>query len=175
MQLAFGVKDFLHNLLIYHYIFYALLFVFAFLMLLLGIYLRRKTTIALFFYIGSFLALFCAPFVGSYYIEEYLRSSSLQSIKVTRLVYSKTIVVTANLVNMGVAPIKETNLLFLLVKKDKNSILERLNTFKPVVTNKIKLKEPLKPNENREIRVVLDITKVATPSLYTLYYQIKSF
>jgi len=175
VQFAFEAVDFFHNFLIYHYLFFGVLFFVAVLTLVLGVILRRKHLLAAFFYIISFSTLFIAPFVGSYYLEEYIRSSSLQNIKISRLVYTKAIVVSAELKNNGVIPIKKTHLLLSMIKKDNNSILEFINLFKPAKTQKIYLQYPLAPNETREIRVVLDISKIALPTSYAVYYQIKSF
>lgn len=175
MQFAFGVKDFFHNFLIYHYLFFGILFFVAILTLILGVILRRKHLFAAFFYTISFLSLFIAPFVGSYYLEEYTRGSSLENIKVSRLVYTKAIVVSAELKNNGKTAIRETHLLFSMVKKNNNSILEFINIYKPVKIQKIYLKYPLTPNETRDIRVVLDVSTIAVPASCAVYYQIKSF
>ncbi len=175
MQFAFGVKEFFHNFLIYHYLFFGVLFFVAILTLVLGIALRKRLLAALFFYTSSFLAIFIAPFVGSYYLEEYIRGSSLQNIKISRLVYTPAIVVSAEVKNNGIIPIKETYLLFSMVKKNNNSILEFINMLKPAKTQKIHLKYPLSPNNTKEVRVVIDVSNIQLPASYAVYYQIKSF
>lgn len=175
MELPFGIKEFFHNFLIYHYIFFGVLFLASLFMLLLGVMFRRKLFISLLFYLAAFFGFTVAPFVGLYYIEEYLRGSSLENIKVVRLVYTPAIVVTADLKNSGKSTIKKTNLVFSLVKKDNNGILEFVNIFKPAKVQKVELKYALTPGNSRDIRVVLDTTNIANPSAYTIYYQIKSF
>jgi len=175
VDFAFGVKDFFHNFLIYHYLFFGVLFFASIFMLILGVILRKRVLFAVFFYIGSFTSLFIAPFVGSYYLEEYIRGSSLQNIKIARLVYTPAIIVSGELKNNGKIATKGTYLLFSMVKKDNNSILEFINIFKPVKTQKVYLKYQLAPNETKEIRVVLDISKITIPTSYAVYYQIKSF
>lgn len=175
MELPFGVREFFHSFLIYHYIFLATLFFTTLFILMLGIMLRKIPIVSILFYIISFLGVTVAPFVGVYYIEEYLRGSSLENIKVARLVYTPAIVVTADLKNVGKTTIKKTNLVFNLVKKDNNGILEFINVFKPSRVQKIEFKYPLTPGNSRDIRVVIDTSGMTNPSSYAVYYQIKSF
>lgn len=175
MELAFGIKDFFHSFLIYHYLFFIILFLAALFLLFMGITLRKRLFFALIFYIASFLAITAAPIAGSYYLEEYLRKSSLENVKVSRLVYTKAIVITANLTNKGKIPIKKSHIVFSMVKKNDNSILEFFNTFSPAASQKIVLQIPIKPGESSEVRFVFDISKVAAPTSYDVHYTIKSF
>lgn len=175
MVLAFDIKDFFHNFLIYHYLFFIILFLVALFLLFMGIALRRKLFLAFIFYITSFLTITVAPVTGSYYLEEYLRKTSLENIKVSRLVYTKAIVITANLTNKGKIPIKKSYIVLSMVKKNNNSILEFFNTFSPAASQKIFLQIPIKPGENSEVRFVFDISKVNAPALYDVYYVVKSF
>ncbi|HOI83514.1 MAG TPA: DUF2393 family protein [Campylobacterales bacterium] len=175
MEFPFGIREFFHSFLIYHYIFLATLFLATLFVLTLGIMLRKVPIVSILFYIVSFLGVTVAPFAGVYYIEEYLRGSSLDNIKVARLVYTPAIVITADLKNTGKSAIKKTNLVFSLVKKDNNGILEFVNIFKPARVQKVDFKYQLTPGNSRDIRVVLDTAGIANPSSYAIYYQIKSF
>lgn len=175
MELPFGIREFFDNFLIYHYIFAVLIFLISLTLLSLGIFFRKKHFLAAFFYLFSFISVAFAPFVGFYYIEEYLRGSSLKNLEVTRLVYTPAIVLTAEIKNNGAATLKKTNLLFSVVKKNNNSILQAINIFKPARTQKITIKHSLKAGQSESIRVVLDISKIQNPNSYSLYYRIKSF
>lgn len=174
MVLPFGLKEFFYSFFIYHYLFLGVLFFVAVLLLILGIVLRRKLIFALFFYLLSFLSFTVAPIAGIYYLEEYFRKTSIDNIKVARLVYTKAIVITADIKNDGKIPIKKTSVVISLVKKNNNSILEFINIFSPVKTDKIEFKMPLTPSDTKDIRIVIDTTKIANPSAYAIYYQIKS-
>jgi hypothetical protein len=173
--LPFGLKEFFHNFFIYHYLFLGVLFFVAVLLLILGVILRRRLIFALFFYLLSFLTFTAGPIVGLYYLEEYLRKTSLENVKVARLVYTKAIVITADIRNEGKIPLKKTSIVISLVKKNNNSILEFINIFSPIKADKIELKMPLVPSEARDVRMVVDITKITNPAAYAVYYQIKSF
>lgn len=175
MELAFGIKDFFHSLLIYHYLFFIILFLAALFLLFMGIALRKKPLFAFIFYVASFLTITVAPVAGFYYLEEYLRKTSLENIKVLRLVYTKAIVITANLTNKGKIPIKKSYIMLSMVKKNDNSILEFFNTFSPAASQKILLQIPIKPGESSEVRFVFDISKVVSPESYDVRYVIKSF
>ena len=175
MELPFGLREFFHSFLIYHYLFFGILFVVAIFLLFLGVILRKKLIFALFFYTLSFLSVFVAPIVGSFYLEEYLRKSSLQNIKITRLVYTKAIVFTAELKNDGKIPLKNTHIVISMVKKDNNSILQFFNLFTPSNVLKTELKMPIEPSGARDVRIVIDTTKINVPTECAIYYQLKSF
>ena len=175
MELAFGAKEFFDNFLIYHYLFFGFLFLFGILLLVLGIVAKRSSFFSFLFYFGSFTSLFVGPFVGSYYLEEYLRGTKLEDVKVARLSYTKAIVLTAKMTNIGRAPISKSYVLTTLVKRDPNSIKEFINILRPAKVHKVSLDAPLKGKESMDIRVVMDISDVKNPSTFDLYYQIKSF
>lgn len=175
MELPFEVREFFHNFLIYHYLFFGFLFLFSILLLVLGIVFRRRSILSFLFYFSSFISIFFAPFIGAFYLEEYLRGITLQNIKVSRLVYTKAIVVSAKMKNNGRAPLHTTHLLFSLVKKDNNSIREFINILKPIKTEKITIQEPVKQGETIDIRAVLDISQIEDPNSYAIYYKAKSF
>ncbi len=175
MELPFEIREFFHNFLIYHYLFFGFLFLFSILLLLLGIVFRKKSTLSFLFYFTSFTSLFFAPFVGAFYLEEYLRGAALQNVKVSRLVYTQAIVVTAKLHNKGRTPLNTTHLLFSIVKKDNNSIREFINVLRPEKTEKITMQNSVAPGESIDVRAVLDISQIKEPNTYTIYYKLKSF
>lgn len=175
MEVPFEIREFFHNFLIYHYLFFGFLFLFSILLLVLGVVFRKKSKLSFLFYFSSFLSLFFAPFVGSFYLEEYLRGVTLQNMKVSRLVYTEAIVVSAKLHNKGRVPLNTTHLLFSVVKKDNNSIREFVNVLRPVKTDKITMQEIVAPGESIDIRAVLDISQIKEPNRYAIYYKLKSF
>jgi hypothetical protein len=175
VELPFGIREFFHSFLIYHYLFFGILFLVAIFLLSLGVMLRKRLIFALFFYLLSFLSLSAGPVVGSYYLEEYLRKASLQNIKITRLVYTKAIIFTAELKNEGRIPFKKTNIVISIVKKDNNSILQFFNMFSPAQVCKTELRIPIESGNICDIRIVVDITKINAPLDYAVYYQVKSF
>lgn len=175
MDFPFGLREFLHNLTMYHYLFFALSFIASICFLILGIVYRKSHAAAMFFYTLSFLGLIVAPVVGAYYIEDYLRASSLKNIDVLRLTYTKAIVVNADIKNDGKTKIKTTYVSLCMVKKNKNSILEFLNSIKAAHAQKYSYQIPMEKGESKHIRAVIDTTKLQNPSDYWVFYQIKSF
>lgn len=175
MELPFGIREFFHSFLIYHYLFLGTLFFAILLTIVLGVMLRKIPIVSFLFYFISFLGVSVAPFAGLYFVEEYLRGSALERINVARLVYTPAIVITADLTNNGNSQIKKTNLLFSFVKKNDNSILEFVNMLKPAKVQKIELKYQLASGNSKDVRVVLDTSNLPNPSSYAIYYQIKSF
>lgn len=175
MELPFSVKEFFNNFLIYHYLFFGFLFLFAILLLVLGIVFRRKSFLAFLFYFSSFASAFIGPFAGSYYLEEYLRATSLEEVKVTRLTYTKAIVLSAKLKNNGRTLVNTSYISLSLVKKDDNSIKEFINILRPEKIEKKIISVPLAGKEHTDIRIVLDISDVKEPQKFSLFYQLKSF
>jgi hypothetical protein len=175
MDFPFGTHEFFYHLSMYHYLFFGVMFVIAICFLILGVIYRKSPMAALLFYTLSFVGLFAGPFVGAYYIEEYLRSSSLQNIDVLRLTYTKAIVVNADIKNNGKAKLKDSYVSFCMVKKNKNSILEFINSIKAAHVQKYTFNLPIDKGASEHIRVVVDTSKLAVPTDYALYYQIKSF
>jgi hypothetical protein len=175
MDFPFGIHEFLNNLTVYHYIFFALGFIASILLFLLGIVFRKRHGAALFFYLLSFIGLLVAPIIGAYYTEEYLRASSLKNIDILRLTFTKAIVLNADIQNDGNSNIGTTYISLQMVKKDKNSILQFINTLKPAYTQKYVYKLPMQKGESAHIRAVIDTTKLPNPSNYFIFYQIKSF
>lgn len=175
MDFPFGLREFLNSLTMYHYLFFGLSFIASICFLILGIVYRKSHAAAMFLYTLSFLGLIVAPVAGAYYIEDYLRASSLQNIDVLRLTYTKAIVVNADIKNDGKSKIKTTYISLCMVKKNKNSILEFINSIKAAHVQKYTYKIPMEKGESQHIRAVIDTTKLPNPTDYSVFYQIKSF
>lgn len=175
MDFPFSLRDFFNNLTMYHYLFFVLSFIASICFIILGIVYRKKHAAALFFYTVSFFGLMVAPIIGSYYIEDYLHRSTLKNIEILRLTYTKAIVFNADIQNEGKSPLKATYISLCMVKKNKNSILEFFNSLRAAHVQKFTYKMPIDKGSSEHMRAVIDTTKIANPSDYSVFYQIKSF
>ena len=99
MEFAFDLKEFFRSLLIYHYVFFGVASFLTIAMMILGVILRRHLWAALLCFGLSFFGFSIGVPVGGYFLESYLRPSSLQNVTVHRLEFSKAIVFTADIKN----------------------------------------------------------------------------
>ena len=175
MEFAFDLKEFFRSLLIYHYVFFGVASFLSIALMILGVILRRHLWAALLCFGLSFFGFSIGVPVGGYFLESYLRPSSLQNATVHRLEFSKAIVFTADIKNDGGLKSHKQFLVLKLVKKEDNSILQYAHLLTPELTKKSHYLQEIAPSDTKNIRVVLDVGKVKNLSNYVVFYEIKTF
>ena len=175
MEFAFDLKEFFRSLLIYHYVFFGVASFLTIAMMILGVILRRHLWAALLCFGLSFFGFSIGVPVGGYFLESYLRPSSLQNVTVHRLEFSKAIVFTADIKNDGGLKSHKQYLVLKLVKKEENSILQYVHLLNPVISKKSHFLQEIAPSESKSVRIVLDVNKVKNLSDYVVFYEIKTF
>lgn len=93
------ITAFINELITYDYILFGGTFILFILFIILGIALRRKTIIAIFFILVSFVILFGAPTVGYIKMHEYLFANSLKITNEKKLTFTKAVVINATITN----------------------------------------------------------------------------
>ena len=175
MEFAFDLKEFFRSLLIYHYVFFGVASFLTIAMMILGVILRRHLWAALLCFGLSFFGFSIGVPVGGYFLESYLRPSSLQNVTVHRLEFSKAIVFTADIKNEGGIKSDKQYLVLKLVKKEENSILQYVHLLNPIISKKSHFLQEIAPSESKSVRIVLDVNKVKNLSDYVVFYEIKTF
>ncbi len=124
------ITAFINELIIHDYILFGGAFVLFILFIILGIALRRRIIIAIFFILLSFVILFGAPTVGYIKMHEYLFSNSLKVLNEKKLTFTKAVVINATITNESKRHFKSCKITAKAHKVSKNKLKSILYSFK---------------------------------------------
>lgn len=136
------LNQFIHSLLVYDYILFGAVFLLFLLFVILGIILRHRLGIALFFIIFGFVTLFAGSFFGYKELHEYLFSNKITLVEQKKLTYSNALVIYGNIENSSKRDFDSCRIISTIYRADKLEIKELLFRLKPlrkvsIVTKKI--------------------------------------
>jgi len=159
------ITAFINELITYDYILFGGAFVLFILFIILGIALRQKTFLAIFFILLSFVILFGAPTIGYVKMHEFLFKNSLELTSEKKLTFTKAVVINATITNDSKRYFKNCTITAKAHKMSKNKLKTFLYSFKPFQKMSILLQD-IEVGQTREFKMFLE------PFTYSKNYHI---
>jgi len=91
--------EFLHTLILYDYVLFAVVFLLFIIFIILGILLRKKLFFAVFFILLAFSILILGPTLGYIKLHEYLFKNSVVLLSQKKLVFTKAVIIKGRVTN----------------------------------------------------------------------------
>ena len=126
------IQAFLDTLIIYDYILFGASFVLFILFIILGIILRKKIVLAIFFILLGFFTLILAPTIGRMQMHNYLFSNTLTLSSQKKLEFTKAIVVKGSLENTSKFNFSSCKITANVHKVSKSEIKNYILKFKTI-------------------------------------------
>ena len=143
------------NLIPYDYILFGVSFSLFVLFIILGILLRNKTLISVFFLLIAFVTIILGPTLGYSKMHEYLFKNEVIIISQKKLSFIKAIVVQAKLTNTSKTDFGICKVHFEAYKVSGNSIKDYIYKFKPLRQMSI-LKYDITKGSSIDVKAILE-------------------
>ena len=143
------------NLIPYDYILFGVSFSLFVLFIILGILLRNKTLISVFFLLIAFVTIILGPTLGYSKMHEYLFKNEVIIISQKKLSFIKAIVVQAKLTNTSKTNFGICKVHFEAYKVSGNSIKDYIYKFKPLRQMSI-LKYDITKGSTIDVKAILE-------------------
>lgn len=149
------LNQFIHGLLVYDYIFFGAIFILFLLFVILGIILRHRLSIALFFIVLGFMTLFAGSFFGYKELHRYLFANKITLVEQKKLTYSQAVVVYGNIKNISKRDFKSCKIISTVYRSDKLEIKELLFRLKPL--KKVSIVTPeIKKGDTQDFKIIVE-------------------
>ena len=149
------ITAFINELIMYDYILFGSVFVLFILFIVLGILLRKKTTVAVFFILLSFTILLAGPTIGYVKMHDYIFKNTTELISQKKLNFTQAVVVKAKVTNKSKQFFKRCHITASAIKISKNKFKNYLYTLKPFAQMSI-LEQNIEVNEVREFKIIIE-------------------
>jgi hypothetical protein len=149
------ITAFIDSLIVHDYILFGSVFALFILLVILGIVLRRKTTLAVFLIFLSFSLLILGPTLGYIKMHEYLFKNSTVLTSQKRLEFTQAIVVKGSVTNESKFDFESCKITAAAHKHTENSIKNYLFQFKAIKKMSI-LEHDIKKGEIRDFKIIIE-------------------
>lgn len=146
---------FIAGLIPYDYALFGAVFLLFLLFIILGLLLRRKLLLALFFILLGFTTLIAGPIVGYIQLHNYLFKNSVELVSQKRLQFSEAVVVHGKLTNESKRDFKECTITASAYSVTKNKYKNYLKKFKPFKKMSIVEKDIAK-SQTRDFKIIVE-------------------
>ncbi len=146
---------FIDELIMYDYILFGGVFVLFILFIVLGIILRRKTFLAVFFILLGFLLLVLGPTVGYIKMHEFLFKNSTILTSQKRLEFTQAVVVKGSVTNESKVDFESCKVTARAYKVSSNSLKNYLYQFKTIKKMSIVM-EDIKIGQTKEFKIIVE-------------------
>ncbi|WP_321777433.1 DUF2393 family protein [Sulfurimonas sp.] len=159
------ITAFINELITYDYILFGGAFILFILFIILGIVLRKKTFLAIFFILLSFVILFGFPTIGYVKMHEFLFKNSIELVSEKKLTFTKAVVINATITNDSKRYFKTCRITAKAYKVSKNKLKSFIYSFKSFKKMSIILQD-IEVGQTREFKMFLE------PFTYSKKYHI---
>lgn len=149
------ITSFLQELIFYDYILFASAFILFILFITLGLILRKKIAIAIFFILLGFGILLLTPTYLYQMMHEYLFKNTTTLIQQKRLEYTDAIVLKGSIVNESKLNFNACSITAAVHKKSKNKYRNYVLQFKPIKKMSI-LETNILRGETRYFKMIVE-------------------
>ncbi len=133
-----------------------LLFLLAVLILLALLYSKKKPKLAASLIFFTFTLMLTAPMGIKIFLDSTIRKVDVHDQNHTLLNFSKALVVTGNLKNLGKIDIKKCYIQTKILKETENKYLNILYNLKPIRKRTTILDENISQNSTKELKIVFE-------------------
>ena len=157
-----NVLDYIHHLTLYDYIAFGWILLFFILLLIFSILISSKRPIlATIFILFDFLLFIFSPILVKTFINQTVKKTQIEIINNERLIFGKSVIVTAKIVNKGKIDFKECEIKGRIVKAGNNFLKNFIYKLKPLKKRTIFIKEKIPKNSSYEFKMVFNDFKYA--------------
>ncbi|WP_455756873.1 DUF2393 domain-containing protein [Sulfurimonas sp.] len=149
------ITAFIENLIIYDYILFGSAFIFFILFIIIGILLRKKTFLAIFFILSAFSILLLAPTLGYVKLHQYLFKNTTTLTSQKKLEFTQAVVVLGNVVNESKSNFESCEITAKAHKVSKNELKNYIFQFKPIKKMSI-LEYDIRIGEKRSFKIIVE-------------------
>jgi hypothetical protein len=149
------IQAFLDSLIMYDYILFGAAFILFILFVILGIVLRKKIGLAVFFVLLAFSTLLLAPTLGRLEMHNFLFSNTTTLMSEKRLEFIPAIVVKGSLENTSKLNFKSCKITAKVHKVSKNPLKNYLFQFKTIKKMSI-IKEDIAKGSSINYKIIVD-------------------
>lgn len=149
------ITTFIKELIVYDFMLFGSSFVLFIILIILGIFLRQKTVIAVLIVLLSFGILLLAPTLGYIEMHKYLYKHKIELTSEKKLSFNKAIVVKGLLTNESKRFFKKCIIRASAIRVSPNEFKSYIYSFKPIVTSKI-TEQNIDINESREFKIIVE-------------------
>jgi hypothetical protein len=151
------LTDYTDSLTMYDYAAFGwLLFILVVLILLAMISSKKKPKLAVSLIFFTFILMFTAPIGIKIFLDKSVRKVEIQDQNSTLLNFSKALVVTGELYNLGKINMTKCYIKTKILKKTDNKYLNILYNLKPIRQRTTILDENLTQNSSKELKIVFE-------------------
>lgn len=151
------LTDYTDSLTMYDYAAFGwLLFLLVVLILLSILFSKKKPKLATFMILFSFIMMFTAPIGIKIFLDNSVRKVEIQDQNHTYLSFSKALVVTGKIHNLGKINMNKCYIKTKILKQTDNKYLNMLYYLKPIKQRTIVLDKNISKNSSKELKVVFE-------------------
>lgn len=151
------LNDYADTLTMYDYAAFGwLLFLLIVLILLALLFSKKSPKMASLLIFLTFTLMFTAPIGLKIFLDSTVRKVEVLDQNHTHLNFSKSLIVTGNLHNLGKIDMKKCYIQTKILKQTENKYLNMLYSLKPIRKRTTILDENLTQNSNKELKVVFE-------------------
>jgi hypothetical protein len=149
------ITDFINELIIYDYILFGTLLLLFILFIILGIFLRNRVALALFFIFFAFIELLAGSTYGYIKMHEYLFKNETSITSQKKLNFTQAIVVYGVVKNISDRDFSSCKITAKVHKVSENKMKEAILKLKPL--NKMSIVEyDIAKGQHREVKIIVE-------------------
>lgn len=149
------ITRFINELIVYDYILFASLFLLFILFVTLGILLRNRVAVALFFILLAFFGLIVGSTYGYIKMHEYLFKNETSIISQKKLNFTQAIVLHGNVKNISDRDFSHCRVTAKIYKQSTNKVKNYILRLKPI--NKMSIiEEDIAKGQERDIKLIIE-------------------
>lgn len=160
------INNFLADLVMYDYIFFASVALLFILLLVLAVILRRRLTLAVLLIFVAFIELVLGSTLGYKSMHAYLYKAELTVTEVKALEFTEALVIKGKVANASKLPFTKCDITAGAYKVSGNSLLDTLYPLNPFAKASIVVERPLAIGESAEYKIIIE------PFTYSREYNI---
>ncbi|WP_324171444.1 DUF2393 family protein [Sulfurimonas sp.] len=156
---------FINNLISYDYMLFGGTFILFLFLIIIGIILRRKTVLAIFFILSSFIILLGVPTIGYVKMHEFLFKNALVLTSEKKLTFTEAVVIKGTITNNSKRYFNRCKVTAKAYKVSNNKLKNFLFSFKAFQKISITI-EDIEVGQTKELKMFLE------PFYYSKKYNI---
>jgi len=149
------ITAFIQDLITYDYILFGGVFLLFIIFIIIGILLRKKLALALFFILFAFTTLLVGPTLGYSKLHEYLFKNKTELISQKRLQFSEAVVVIGKITNESkkhFSSCKITASVYAVTSNKYKNYLKKLKPFKKMSI----IEQDISVSQTREFKIIVE-------------------
>ena len=150
-----NIHDFVNGLIIYDYILFGSVLLLFVLFIILGVLLRKRLGLAIFFILLAFATFLLGPTVGYLEMHKYLFHNKTVLVSQKRLHFSQAVVVQGKLINESKFDFKSCKIIAKAYKITHNKYKNYIYKLKPFQKMSI-VEKDIKKGETRAFKIIVE-------------------